>query len=159
MLLLAGTFLFIVSVKRFEDIRFNLACAVLAFLFMAQASNMLSAIQLKPESQHSSTHPLAASSAKTNSDLKWDQGGTLQNASLDQWRMESYENRLASAADLLKGLRQKQVFKASIRSPQDYRIWAVALVACFENQTNPQESVSVLAQKCLENNGLNAYLH
>lgn len=159
MLLLAGAFLFVVSVKRFEDVRFNLACVVLAFLFMAQASNILGTIQLKPESQRRHAHQSDVPPVQAHSNLKWDQGGTLQTARLDQWRMGAYDNRLASAADLLKELRQKHIFKASIRSPQDYRIWAVALVACFENQTNTQEFVSVLAQKCVENKGLSTYLH
>lgn len=159
MLLLAGTFLFVVSVKRFEDIRFNLGSAILAFVFVGQASAMLGRIQIKPEFQRANKDSTLHSTATVIPDLKWDQGGTLQNVTLDQWRMGTYSDRLASAADLLKELRQKQLFIASIRSQEDYRIWAVALVACFESKTDYQESVTILSQKCTKENGLKDYLH
>ena len=159
MLLLAGTFLFVVSVKRFQDFRFNLGSALLAFVFVGQASSILGKIQIKPAFQHTNKESASLSTATAVPDLRWDQGGTLQTATLDQWRMGTYSDRLASAADLLKELRQNHLFSASIRSQEDYRIWAVALVACFESQTDYQTSVIALAEQCVENNGLKDYNH
>lgn len=91
--------------------------------------------------------------------MGWDQGGTLMSVPLGKWRLGDYSDRLASAASLLKNLRQERLFTASIRSDQDYRPWAAALVACLEaTSASDQSAVLELARTCTREDGLKPYL-
>lgn len=107
-------------------------------------------------------HKTAQSGLKqteSSAPVAWDQGGTLMSVDLGKWRLGDYSDRLASAASLLKNLRQERLFTASIRSDQDYRPWAAALVACLEaTSASDQSAVLELARACTRNEALKPYL-
>ncbi|MEZ0367800.1 MAG: hypothetical protein ACAI44_01800 [Candidatus Sericytochromatia bacterium] len=160
-LLLSGSVLLIFAVRRFESIKVNLALSLTALLFLGQGTLLIGQVRSRIVSQQPvATAPAPDASASASaSALAWDQGGTLQAATLDQWRLGDYTNRLASAADLLKTLRREQVFTASIRSEQEFQPWAAALVACLEASQAAYESpVLQLARQCSTDDGLRKYL-
>lgn len=158
-LLLSGSVLLIVAVRRFEDLRINLALGLASLLFLSQGTLLIGQLSSRVKA---AAPPTASPSSPTPSGspvLRWDQGGSLQNAQLDQWRMGEYANRLASAADLLKALRQERLFTASIRSAEDYQPWSAALVACLEaSQAAYTSPVKNLARTCVEDDGLRKYM-
>lgn len=156
-LLVSGSVLLILAVRRFEDLRINFGLGLTCLLFLGQGTSLLSQLGGRVKQQVPATAKAAPTG--TPAPVSWDQGGTLQAASLDTWRQGSYDNRLASAADLLKDLRRQQLFAASIRSQQDYRPWAAALVACLEaSPADLAEPVRQLAQACVADDGLRRYL-
>lgn len=152
LLLLSGTALFLLAARSFRSLKINAGLGLTALLFFAQATVLLGQIKL-PESMRKPKPQASASAAPEAGSAGWDQGGTLQKASYEAWRMGTYADRLASAADLLKALRREQLFKASIRSEQDYQPWAAALVACLEAEgrggVKGETPVPDLARKCV----------
>ena len=50
--------------------------------------------------------PLSLSSSTVEAPLLWYQGGTLHNASLAEWASATYQNRLATAADIVSSARE-----------------------------------------------------
>lgn len=160
LLLLSGSVLLILAARRFESVKINLALGLTSMLFLGQGTLMIGQVRSRVQAQAPAPQASASSaSASPEAPADWDQGGTLQNATLDKWRMGDYSDRLASAADLLKSLREQRLFNASIRSEQDYRPWAVALVACLEaGQAEYSTPVRQLAARCLEGEGLRRYM-
>jgi hypothetical protein len=63
---------------------------------------------------------------------KWYEGGTLHNAGALEWQQASYENKLATCADFISGLREKELLKSSIQnqitSTDDIRVLAQELM-------------------------------
>lgn len=157
-LLLSGSVLLIVAVRRFEDTRVNLALGLTSLLFLGQGTLLIGQVnsRVKEAAPSSQTAPAAASASPASQ--RWDQGGTLQNADLGTWRMGEYANRLASAADLLKALRQQQLFTASIRSEEDYQPWSAALVACLEaSRAEDKSPIRPLVEACVADDGLRKF--
>lgn len=168
-LLLCGSLILTFAARSFKDIRLNLALVLTACLFMGQGTIMLSQVRVAnsavPAVSATQSNPPDASvaSVQTNNSstgqTAWDQGGTLQGSQLGAWRLGEYTNRLASAAALLKTLRQERLFTASIRSEQDYRPWAAALVACLEASLARDDTPVIgLARDCTRSDGLKPYL-
>lgn len=176
LLLLCGSLILIFAARSFKDIRLNLALVLTACLFMGQATVMLNQVRVNQTAQsgpsgivaqqgdpsdatQQQTPQSGSEQADSSAPVAWDQGGTLMSADLGQWRLGDYSDRLASAASLLKNLRQERLFTASIRSDQDYRPWAAALVACLEVSSSPDQSaVLELARTCTRDDGLKPYL-
>ncbi len=89
----------------------------------------------------------------------WYQGGSLHKATWAEWQKAPIQNRLATAADYLKTLREQGVFVARIRGLDEYRPWAAALVSCMEweyaQQNGPQPEV--VARECLSQNKIKRF--
>lgn len=89
----------------------------------------------------------------------WYQGGSLHKAAWAEWQKASIRNRLATAADYLKTLREQGIFVARIRGLDEYRPWAAALVSCMEweftQQNGPQPEV--VARECLSQNKIKRF--
>ena len=83
----------------------------------------------------------------------WYVGGTLTNATVREWHISPYENKLATAANWT--MLQPSIRKISLRSSsmETVRPYAIELVACV-NQISAMESytdknVSNLAAACM----------
>jgi hypothetical protein len=89
----------------------------------------------------------------------WYQGGSLHKSTWAEWQKAPIQNRLATAADYLKTLREQGVFVARIRGLDEYRPWAAALVSCMEweyaQQNGPQPEV--VARECLNQNKIKRF--
>lgn len=158
LLMISGSILLIFSARSFKSIKANLALVLTSFLFLGQGTLMISQVRVKGSELARAAEPSPPPEA-TPVMSAWDQGGTLGQANLGQWRLGEYANRLASAAALIRVLRQERVFVASIRSEQEYRPWAAALVACLEASSAGDETpIPALARQCAQNNGLKPFL-
>lgn len=156
-LLLSGSVLLIVAVRRFADTRVNLALGLASLLFLGQGTLLIGQVNSRVKEANPSP-PVSATASASPTAQRWDQGGTLQRADLGTWRMGEYANRLASAADLLKDLRQQQLFTASIRSEEDYQPWSAALVACLEaSRAEDKSPIRPLVEACLADDGLRRF--
>ncbi|MGE3725211.1 MAG: hypothetical protein AB7I41_06645 [Candidatus Sericytochromatia bacterium] len=89
--------------------------------------------------------------APSKLDLYWYQGGNLHRATWADWQKATIQNRLATATDYLKKLREQGIFVARIRGLDEYRPWAAALVDCMEwkyaQENGPQPEA--MARACL----------
>jgi len=103
--------------------------------------------------------PTVQSSLPVVSKPDWTQGGSLHDASLAHWRGGDYANQLATAYDWLQDFRQAQIFMPPIRSRQEYRPWAAALLACLaQSQAAEGQAARLLAEQCVHGQGLKAWL-
>lgn len=77
--------------------------------------------------------------------------GHLHNATWQEWKSASVQNRLATATDYLQDLRKQGLFLARIRGVDEYRPWAAALVSCMEWEYTQQNGPppKVVARECL----------
>jgi hypothetical protein len=158
-LIISGSLLLILAARSFKSIKANLALVLTAFLFLGQATVLLNQVRVTVPAGAPAVDSQASASSELPGQIAWDQGGTLTQAKLGKWRLGDYSDRLASAAALLKTLRQQRQFVASIRSEQDYRPWAAALVACLEaSQAGDEAEVPGLARQCTQEHGLQKYL-
>ena len=109
---------------------------------------------------HLTIPPVSNSRSARNTLNAWYQGGNLHSAPWQEWQMASEQNRLATAADYLKQARLKGLFTEKIRSLEEYRPWAAALLLCLAAESSQQKGPKpdVLAQQCIVQNKLHNYL-
>jgi hypothetical protein len=90
----------------------------------------------------------------------WYQGGNLQKATWQEWQKASEQNRLATAADYLKQARLNGLFTEKIRSIEEYRPWAAALLLCLDAESLLQNGPKpqALVRQCLVQKKLHKYL-
>lgn len=158
--MLSGSLLLVFSARQFKDIRANLGVVLAALIFFVQATLMLNQLRLNStEASQSPVSEATLSSAAGSAAQAEPAAKDFRLLALGQWRLNTYAQRLDDAIALLKGLREQQIFKASIRSESEYQLWAAALVACLEAQAADAELMLVqLATRCTQDDGLKAYL-
>ena len=81
----------------------------------------------KTDSGGGGSSTLGASSSSS----QWFQGGTLHNATVEQWKAATYKNKLATAADWLAATK----WKGHLNSPDDFdrlKVKAELLVNCVD---------------------------
>lgn len=69
----------------------------------------------------------------------------------EEWQQLGASDQINRGRELLKKLRQEQLFLVSIRSEQEFTPWAVALQRCFlSSQSLPETAIQDLAVLCVE---------
>ena len=73
-----------------------------------------------PEATQSTQAPdYSTAPASTENEKKWYEGGDLHQASIGQWRAATYENRLATSADMVANIKQFSSIEAMKSAAQE----------------------------------------
>lgn len=80
-----------------------------------------------------------------------DQSERFHDLSLSDWLQRDLDEQLQLATQLLQELRQENLFVVSIRSEQEFSLWALALNRCMvDAEVSQTRFVREVALECIE---------